>query len=220
MNTTSPAAAERAETQEERRPAGPQYEIRPLSTDADRAAAAALVDDRARQLAARGITLPHRHLAAYRNARAEAIGLFEAGADGEEMLLGCLMLHRQPEQHPRIEDENEPGLGLSLLYTAPGLGEQYGWLITLWASHYAARTGATWVCAEAPSPASGDASDPLLDYLSSLGWLVTGTRINRDGDRVARLRLNAQERKGLSGLITCPIPFDAARPAHGNAGLR
>ncbi|WEH37869.1 hypothetical protein PZB75_31190 (plasmid) [Streptomyces sp. AM 4-1-1] len=217
MNTTT---APPAGDQDEHRSAGPQYEMRPLITDADRATAAALVDDRARQFAACGITLPHRHIAAYRDAWAEGVGLYEDDAAGEERLLGCLMLHRRHEQHPRIEDEDGPCLGISLFYTAVGLSERYGWLITLWASDFAARAGATRVYAEAPSPASGAATDPLLDYLQSLGWLVTGTGSNRDGELVERLRLNAQERDGLSGLITCAVPLDAPRPAHGIGALR
>lgn len=222
MNTTtSPSAAEPAGTQEERRPTGPQYEMRPLSTAADRAAAAALVDDRARWLAERGIRVPHHHVAAYREAWAEGVGLYEDGADDEEILIGCLLLHRQPEPRPGVTDAEGPGLGISLVYTAPGLDVRYGWLITLWVSDFAARIGATRVHAEAPSPASlGNTTDPLLDYLRSLGWLITGTGINRDGERVARLRLNAQERDGLAGLIACAVPFDTARPAPGNGGPR
>ncbi|MFJ8804014.1 hypothetical protein [Streptomyces sp. NPDC102487] len=221
MNTTtSPTPTNAATTQNEHRPAVPQYKMRPLRTDAERAAAAALVDDRSRQLAGRGITVPHRHITTYQDARAQSVGLYEDAADGEEILLGCLMLHRQPAPHPGTENDDKPGLEISLAYTAPGLGERYGWLITLWASNLAARTGATRVHAQAPSPPNHDEADPLLDYLQSLGWLVTSTGINRDGERVAHLHLNAQERNGLSSLITCAVPLDTARPAHGDRGQR
>ncbi|MFD5722688.1 hypothetical protein [Streptomyces sp. NPDC127036] len=221
MNTTtSPKPTNPTTTQNEHPSTGPQYKMRPLRTDADRAAAAALVDDRSRQLTGRGITMPHRHITAYRDARAQSVGLYKDAADGEEILLGCLMLHRRLAPHPGTEDEDKPGLEISLAYTAPGLGERYGWLITLWASNVAARTGATRVHAEASSPTNSDEADPLLDYLQSLGWLVTGTNITGDGERVAHLHLNAQERNGLSSLITCAVPFDTARPAHGDRGQR
>lgn len=59
MNTTTSATpTNAATTQNEHRPTVPQYKMRPLRTDAERAAAAALVDDRSRQLAERGITVP------------------------------------------------------------------------------------------------------------------------------------------------------------------
>lgn len=130
------------------------------------------------------------------------------------------MLRRQPAPHRGTQNEDKPDLEISLAYTAPGLDERYGWLITLWASNLAARTGATRVHAEAPSPPNRDEADLLLDYLQSLGWLVTSTGISRDGERVAHLHLNAQERNGLSSLITCAVPLDTARPAHGDRGQK
>ncbi|MGY3677396.1 hypothetical protein [Streptomyces sp. TE33382] len=223
MNTTHPtarpASADQGEEPAASRPAGAPYQMRPLSSDADRTAAAALVESRARWLAERGITVPHHHVAAYRDAWAEAVGLYEDNAAGEENLIGCLLLHRQPEPRPGDTDTQGSSLGISLVYTAPDLDDQCGWLITVWAGDYAARTGATRVHAEAPSPAGGDhAADALLRYLRSLGWLVTGTGINRDGHRVARLRLNAQQRDGLAGLINCTVPV--TRPEPGNGGSR
>ncbi|MEW1569795.1 hypothetical protein AB0454_43625 [Streptomyces sp. NPDC093509] len=221
MNTTTPAKpTNAATTQNEHRPAVPHYTMRPLRTDAERAAAAALVDDRARQLTGHGITMPHHHITAYRDTRAQSVGLYEDAADGEEILLGCLMARRQAAPHPGTQNEDKPGLEISLAYTAPGLGERYGWLITLGASNLAARTGATRVHAQAPSPPNRDETDPLLDYLQSLGWLVTGTSITRDGERVAHLHLNAQERKGLSSLITCTVPWGTAQPVHGSGSPR
>ncbi|MFD8882135.1 hypothetical protein ACFV0H_06375 [Streptomyces erythrochromogenes] len=225
MNTTHstarPASADQGEEPSASRPAGAPYEMRPLSSDADRTAAAALVESRARWLAERGITVPHHHVAAYRDAWAEAVGLYEDNAAGEEILIGCLLLHRQPEPRPGDTDTQGPSLGISLVYTAPDLDDQCGWLITVWAGDFAARTGATRAHAEAPSPAGRDhAADALLRYLRSLGWLVTGTGINRDGHRVARLRLNAQQRDGLAGLINCTVPVDVTRPEPGNGDPR
>ncbi|MFE5517323.1 hypothetical protein ACFQ9Q_06240 [Streptomyces virginiae] len=179
--------------------------MRPLTTDADRAAAAALVEDRARALAERGITVPHHHVAAFRDACSEAAGLYEDTAEGEEILLACLLLHRTPTPCPG-EDTNGPSLGTSLLYTAPGLMDRLGWLITLWISDFAARAGATRVSAEVPSQHEGqDTGRRLLNHLSTIGWLVTGTGISRNGERVTRLQLGAQDREGLAALIHCTV---------------
>ncbi|MGZ9928315.1 hypothetical protein ACXNSR_00305 [Streptomyces sp. NC-S4] len=72
------------------------YEMRSLTSDADRAAAAALVEDRARTLAERGITVPRYHAAAFRSPQSDAVGLYEDTAGGEETRLACLLLHRTP----------------------------------------------------------------------------------------------------------------------------
>lgn len=216
MNPTSAAPAADRRPRAYRMPARAPYEIRPLRTGADRAAAAALVQDRALWLSERGITLPHHHLIAYRDGQAEAAGLFEVAADGEELLLiGCLLLHRRPEPGTEITDAEEPWLRISLAYSAPSRSDAVGSLITLWAGDYAARTGAATVRGEAPArhPGGDATAGRLLDHLASLGWLLTGAGNGPDGERVARLELRAQACGALAEMIHCTLPLYTSRPA-------
>ncbi|MFD6967870.1 hypothetical protein [Streptomyces sp. NPDC059949] len=202
--------------------AGAPYGMRPLTTAADRAVAAALVEDRARWLALRGITVPRHHVAAYRAPRAEAVGLFEVGADGEEQLAGCLLLHRQSQPRFGNTESERPGLRVSLAYTAPDRGDAIGSLITLWAGDFAARTGAETVRGEAPASHTGGGQSlgRLLDHLTTSGWRITGTGHNADGERVARLEIRAEARRGLDAMVHCTVPLHAAGPALNQAGSR
>ncbi|MEU3904111.1 hypothetical protein AB0F20_09860 [Streptomyces goshikiensis] len=215
MNRTSaaPAAPDTAQTTPAGIPTRPLYELRPLRTDADRAEAAALIEDRARWLAARGISVPAHHTAAYRDARAEAVGLYEETADGEEVLIGCLRVHRQPAPRPESTATQRPALRISLVYTAPARKDRIGWLITLWIADFAARTGAATVHCEVPSQHSGSTHPGrLLDHLRRLGWLVTGTGLSQDGERVARLQLTAQDRDGLAAMVNSTVPPQHRHP--------
>ncbi|MGW0896767.1 hypothetical protein ACWD0G_07180 [Streptomyces goshikiensis] len=220
MNATSAVSAATAPAG--RGGAGAPYGMRPLTTAADRAVAAALVEDRARWLAARGITVPRHHVAAYRAPRAEAVGLFEVGTDGEEQLAGCLLLHRQSQPRFESTDTERPGLRVSLAYTAPDRDDATGSLIMLWASDFAARTGAATVRGEAPaSHTGGDRTrGRLLAHLTSIGWLITGTGHNEDGERVAWLELQSEARRGLDAMVHCTVPLHAAGPALNQAGPR
>lgn len=214
MNATSPSAGNVIATATYGTPSRAPYEIRPLATAADRAAATALVEDRARQLAQRGITVPNHHVAAYRDPWAEAVGLFEVAADGEEQLAGCLLLHRQPQPRSRITDAGQHGLRISLAYTAPGRDDTIGTLLTLWVGDFAARTGAAAILSEAPARHTGtnQTLGRLFDHLTALGWLITGTGNTADGERVAWLKLPAENRSGLPAMIHCTLPLRAARP--------
>ncbi|MFE8941108.1 hypothetical protein ACFYNX_26995 [Streptomyces sp. NPDC007872] len=178
-----------------------------MRTGADRAAAAALIDDRARWLTKHGVTLPSRHVAAYQDTRLEAIGLYKDDVPGQEPLIGCLLLNRRPIPHTGLAISEVPSMGISHLYTAPGRDDRIGRLITLWISDFAARTGKARVHAETPSRywGSRDTAGRLLNHLSSLGWLITGTGINQDRERVTRLQLDARDREGLAALIHCTI---------------
>ncbi|MFZ3491910.1 hypothetical protein ACODT5_01470 [Streptomyces sp. 5.8] len=201
---TAPASGQRAgdcDCAEER----VLYEIRLLTTPADRAAARALVGDRARDLADRSITLPGHHLTAYHKPvpGAEIVGLFEEISDREDMLIGCLHLHRRP---PGTYGRGQ-GLGISLVYTAPGRGASIGWLLTLWAGDLAARSGAASVHAQAPARRAGGTEGRLLDHLRSLGWLSTRKRTTDSGEYITDLRFHAQQRDGLTGMVRCTIPL-------------
>ncbi|GGU38389.1 hypothetical protein GCM10010289_69250 [Streptomyces violascens] len=188
------------------------YEIRPLRTDAELAAAAALVEDRARWMADRGIPLPPHVAAAFRDTSADAVGLYEYAGDDEEELAGCLLLHR-PLTTQATGEAATRSLGISLVHTAPGRTLKVGWLITLWAADFAERIGARRVHAEALSRHAGSdpTRDPLLEYLCSLGWQVTGSGHPAEGGgRVTRLRLTAQEWEALKAALHCSVPLQVS----------
>ena len=97
MSTSSaPAAAEQSQAPllQRRAPSSPVFEMRSLSTDAERAEAAALVQDRERWLTLRGLPVPIRAdiPALFRAPQAELAGLFEDG-----LLLACMTLQRAPD---------------------------------------------------------------------------------------------------------------------------
>jgi hypothetical protein len=193
------------------------YEIRPLHTDAELAAAAALVEDRARWMADRGIPIPPHVAAAFRDTSAEVVGLYEYGGDDEEELAGCLLLHRPLTTQATGEAAGTGSLGISLVHTAPGRTLKVGWLITLWAAGFAAQLDARWVHTQAPSRHAGSdpTQDPLLVYLCSLGWQVTGSGHLPDGGaHVTRLQLPAEERGALKAALHCSVPLRvSANPA-------
>jgi hypothetical protein len=179
------------------RDGGTAYLMRRLVTPADREAAAALVQDRALQLAEHGINLPAEHAAVFRDPQAEALGLYDQNAD-EDILVGCLVLRRKAST-----------LTLPLAYTAPRPDSHVGLLMTLWAADYAARLDLQGVTAEAPvhHGAPGDASNRLLSHLETRGWRHIGSRRDAAGTLTAVLWLPAQASPAVGLLVTCHVPI-------------
>ncbi|MFK0098999.1 hypothetical protein [Streptomyces sp. NPDC091040] len=176
------------------------YEMRPLSTGAERAEAAALVQDRQRQRTLRGLAVPTLVdvPALFRDPQTPAIGLFEDG-----LLLACMI--------PQVLDDlywgTGPCLFLDRIHTLPGHPDDLARLITLWASDCAARLDVPLVRAEMlvlgdllAEPLAG-----LLRRLVDLGWDLRGAGPGRNGDRAVRLDLRAEHRSGLSALIGCHV---------------
>lgn len=187
-------------------PSRSAYEMRPLCTDAVRAEASALVEDRLGWLARRGLPVPARGdiPALFRDDEHESVGLFE-----DDILLGCLILNRQPDLAHWGTAGAGPSLFLDHVHTLPGRSDDVVRLITLWASDHAARLGLPHVRAEAL--ARHDLSvDPIarfLDRLKHMGWEIRGTGQCTNGERTARLELRAEHRHGLTHLIRCTIPL-------------
>ncbi|OKJ72293.1 hypothetical protein [Streptomyces sp. CB02460] len=181
------------------------YKVRPLRTDAERAEAAALVQDRQHWLTQRGLAVPTLVdvPAMFRNPQTPSVGLFEDGA-----LLACMI--------PRLLTDlcwgTGPCLFLDHIHTLPDHPDDLARLITLWASDCAARHDLPLVRAE--MPACGDLlADPLaclLRRLVDLGWDLRGAGAGRNGDRVARFDLRAEHRSGLSALIGCRVELQGA----------
>ncbi|MFD9052746.1 hypothetical protein [Streptomyces zaomyceticus] len=189
------------------------YQMRPIVTAADREAAAALVQDRGLWLVPRGLDAPALHAAAFRAPRTEAVGLYEEDG-GDEVLVDCLLMHRQSVPQSWGIDDSASALMVSLAHTAPGRTDRPGWLLTMWLADYAARAGSHWVYAEVPgwNTGSGDGVARLLGYLRDLGWQVLGTAHNPDGHRVTRVRLAGAASPGLTAMIHCTVPLHLAAP--------
>ncbi|MFJ3824947.1 hypothetical protein [Streptomyces nodosus] len=175
--------------------------MRPLSTDAERAEAGALVEERLTWLTRRGLPvrlrldIPDLFL----DQRWESVGLFEDG-----LLIGCMILDGDT-------DARGPALFLAHVHTLPGRTDGALRLITLWASDYAARCGLLHVRAEvlARHDLSVDPISRVLDRLQTVGWGLRGIGTGEDDERVARLELRAELRP-LAPLIGCTVPLRCA----------
>ncbi|MEU5958211.1 hypothetical protein [Streptomyces sp. NPDC047525] len=177
---------------------GAPYQMRPLTTDADWTAAGALITDRTIALRLRGIEARAFYMAALqdRNSPRTVIGLVE-----DEQLRACLILEQSV-----LQPGDESALDITHVCIAPlPASDRVGHLLTLWAADYAARSGAMTV--RASIPAIDDASvERLLAHATGLGWINVGKGVDKDGNRVIRLRLGAQAYNGLSAMVRCTVP--------------
>ncbi|MFF4863512.1 hypothetical protein ACFY3J_17575 [Streptomyces sp. NPDC001231] len=152
------------------RPFVSAYEMHSLRTDAERAKAAALVQDRQRWLTLRGLPVPARAdiPALFRDPQAELAGLFEDG-----LLIACMILQRDPD----LGWGEGPCLFLGHVHTLPGRSDDTIRLITLWASDFAARLDLPRVRAEALArrPLNVDPIARVLNRLTGMGWDLRGS---------------------------------------------
>ncbi|MFF2929083.1 hypothetical protein [Streptomyces mirabilis] len=176
------------------------YEMRSLHTDAERAEAVALVQDRQRWLTLRDLPIPARAdiPALFRQPHAEPVGLFEDG-----LLLACMILQRDPD----LGWGTGPCLFLGHAHTLPDRSDDTIRLITLWASDFAARLDLPHVRAEALArhPLDADPIARFLNRLTDMGWDLRGSGTGQAGERVARLELAAEHRPGLDALVGCSV---------------
>ncbi|PZT76781.1 hypothetical protein DNK56_26230 [Streptomyces sp. AC1-42W] len=181
--------------------------MRPLRTDAERAEAAALVQDHQRWLALSGLAIP-ADISASTLSKAPAtpaVGLFENG-----LLLACMTAQRVPD----LAWGGGPCLFLGHVHILPDRLDDTARLITLWGSDAAAREDLPLVRTEMPARGAL-AAEPLasrLRRLIDLGWDLRGPGPGRNGDRVARLELVAEQRSGLSALIGDDVRMTFASP--------
>nr|WP_257137407.1 hypothetical protein [Streptomyces sp. st115] len=176
------------------------YEMRTLSTDAERDEAVALVQDRQRWLTMRGLPVPARAdiPALFRDPQAAPAGLFEEG-----LLLACMI----PQHTSSHGWDQGPCLFLSCFHTLPDHSDNTVQLITLWASDFAARLRLPLVRAEALArdPLYADPIAPFLRRVIDMGWNLRGPGKGQHGEPVARLELIAERRPGLKALIGCRV---------------
>lgn len=203
MNTSPvPTAAGQSPAPLHQRPAPlpPVYEMRSLRTDAERAEAAALGQDRQRWLTLRGLPVPARAdiPALFRDPQAEPAGLFEDG-----LLLACMILQREPD----LGWGEGPCLFLGHVHTLLDRSDDMIRLITLWASDFAARLNLPRVRAHAVArhPLDADPIARFLNRLTDMGWDLRGSGTGQTGERVARLELAAEHRPGLDALVGCSV---------------
>ncbi|MFE1190007.1 hypothetical protein [[Kitasatospora] papulosa] len=181
-------------------PATSVYEMLPITSDAARAAAKALAEDRAHLLAGQGITVPPARTTALLH-EPGALGLYEDG-----ILVGCLVLRTRPDMRHWGADGHGSGIRVFLDPATVGT-TQIGRLVTMWLADHAARRGLTWVWCEVPTPRghAEKASKWLLDHLLEFGWeRRPPTVLTPAGDRVVRLRLHAEARAALAAAISVP----------------
>ncbi|WP_016828441.1 hypothetical protein [Streptomyces viridosporus] len=121
----------------------PVYEMLPIGTDAARAEAAALAEDRARLLAGQGIDVSVDRT---RDLLQDpgALGLYEDG-----ILVGALVLRTDPDTRHWGADGRDPGFLVYLDPATVGSG-QVGRLFTLWLADHAASNRLMWVWCEVP----------------------------------------------------------------------
>ncbi|UFQ99791.1 hypothetical protein KBP30_00400 [Streptomyces sp. Go40/10] len=178
---------------------GPAYEMLPVRTGAARAEAAALAEDTARLLAEQGIHHPAGHLSDLIRSQATVLGLYEDG-----VLVGCLVVHADPDMRHWGPDGRARGLLVSLVPPVPGRIEQVGRLLSLWLADYTARAALEWVWWEIPAADGSETSTTLLDTVRDLGWEVLPAVRRTDGEQVVRLRLRAEVRNALTAAISPP----------------
>ncbi|CAL9412598.1 hypothetical protein [Streptomyces sp. enrichment culture] len=201
-------------------PMAAPYEMRLLRTDAERAEAGTLVEDRLRWLTLRGLPVPMRQDVPdlYRKtggAQHETAGLFDDG-----ILLACLLLDSRPGLGHWGRDGDSPSLFLRHVHTRPAHPDDILRLLTLWASAHAACLGLPRVRTEALARRDlrSDPIQPVLHRLDGMGWTVRSTGKGTDGERVARLELSAESRPGLTALIDCCIPLPHQPALHSSNG--
>ncbi|MBK3623333.1 hypothetical protein JHN59_00380 [Streptomyces sp. MBT49] len=191
---------DRRQSPTDRRPTAPVYEVLPINTDAARAEAAALATDRAHLLAGQGITVSADRATALLR-EAAALGFYEGG-----ILVGALVLHRDPDMRHWGADGRDPGLLVSLDPVTAG-SSQVGRMMTLWLADYAANSRLMWIWCDVPCQpgAADEAAQWLLKYLCDLGWETRSpTSRSPTGERVVRLRLRAHARPALTEAISDP----------------
>ncbi|MFF5336942.1 hypothetical protein [Streptomyces sp. NPDC013181] len=141
----------------------------------------------------------------YQDPATPAVGLFENG-----LLLACMTARRVPD----LGWGSGPCLFLDQVHMLPEQLDDAARLITLWGSDAAAREDLPLVRTEMPARGAL-AAEPLasrLRRLIDLGWDLRGPGPGRDGHRVARLELVAEQRSGLSVLIDDDVRLTFASP--------
>jgi hypothetical protein len=132
------------------------------------------------------------------------IGLFHAADD---QVLGCSVLFPIAGAAPgwTTAELRERAWVLTMSHTHPAFrDDRIGWLMTMWASDYAARQPdpPEWMRCRVPHPAL------IAHYRDQLGWRVVRTRLDPDLGEVALMQRRPEPKPGLSAVITSRMPVE------------
>ncbi|MCT9107587.1 hypothetical protein N4G69_18405 [Streptomyces mirabilis] len=132
------------------------------------------------------------------------VGLFHAADD---QVLGCSVLFPTAGAASgwTAAERSERTWILTMSHTHPdSRDDRIGWLMTMWASDYAARQPdpPAWIRCRVPDPAL------IAHYRDQLGWQVVRTRRDPDLGEVALMQRRPELRFGLSAVITSRVPVE------------
>ncbi|MGW0896771.1 hypothetical protein ACWD0G_07200 [Streptomyces goshikiensis] len=192
-------------------PTTPQYLIRHLDKQGERDTLAAQITEwrRERDLPAE-VTRPT--MQALRS-QAEIVALLDTDT---ETFVACLHLHRTALPTPpwTHADTARPTLGLSCAATDPNAGYRLGWLLTVWARHYAAHCGYTQAACDVPLRHGPDSvGERLVRHLvDACGWDHLRTTDSSSGQRSAALLVTPASRNDTLGtFLTTHVPVVPAK---------
>lgn len=197
-------------------PATPPYVIRPLDGRADYTTLGAHVMAWRRER-----SLPAENarpvLEALREER-EMVTLFDTD---DNTPVAVLQLHRTAAAAPpwALHKAAQPTLAVSCAATAPGGGYRLGWLLTLWARHYAALCGYTRIASAVPLRHADDSQGQRLvrHLVSTCGWERVNTAAS-EGTAVL-LVADACRAERLEAFLGSEVPVLPALSAEKEAGL-
>ncbi|MET9083158.1 hypothetical protein ABZX77_14890 [Streptomyces sp. NPDC004237] len=132
------------------------------------------------------------------------IGLFTAT---DNQLRGCSMLFPTAAAAPgwTASERRERAWILTMSHTHPDVrGDRIGWLMTMWASDYAARQPdpPTWMRCRVPHPAL------IAHHRDQLGWQLVRSVRDPDLGEIALMQRRPESSPGLSAVITSRIPVE------------
>ncbi|MEV7198053.1 hypothetical protein AB0N81_40625 [Streptomyces sp. NPDC093510] len=126
--------------------------------------------------------------------------------------VAVLQLHRTTVAAPpwTLHENARPTLVVSCAATAPGNGYRLGWLLTIWARHYAALCGYTRIACAVPLRHADDwEGQRLVGHLvSRCGWDRVSTAAS-EGTAVL-LAADACRAEGLEAYLGCEVPVQPA----------
>ncbi|MFE3073614.1 hypothetical protein [Streptomyces sp. NPDC059247] len=189
-------------------PHDPVYAVRPLEPEEDRPLATLVTQWRRKRDLPRETTQPL--LAALAETGTEFVVLVDTGPN---TVVGCLQLDR------RAHDSTPPGqsmLRIAAAATDPRGGYRLGFLLTLWARHYAAQCGYTGLLCEVPlrHPTDSVAGRLARHLQEGLGWKHAGVTKALDDSRftVARMTTGAEIHPTLPVFVASTVPVLPVTP--------
>jgi hypothetical protein len=135
---------------------------------------------------------------------ATVLGLFD---DADDTAVGCSVLFPTASAAPgwTAAERRERAWILTMSHTHSDYrGDRIGWLMTMWASDFAARQPdpPQWLRCRVPDPAL------IAHYRDQLGWHLVRTCQDPDLGGVALMQRRPESRRGLSAVISSRVPVE------------